>query len=637
MKQLHFCHCTKKPESLFKESPISAQNLSHTKFLKFSNSLLFTIIFVAFAQVCWGQDVAVGDYRSRTSGSWVDKTTWNRWSGTSWDKISGTTFDLPGINSNVTIQGIHTITLNGNVSIANLTIDAGGILTFSAALRLDVLGILTINGQFTVVAGADVNVNGNTVLGKSKCLLLKSNESTTGSVISGSFSGTGTMTVERFLSYSDNWHLFSSPISDQSIYGFITTNNEIPNLVNSSGEVIGVGMRDYDTKNDCWKLYQKTTSSPWNPYFVYENTSTISGSIGGGKGFGIRTNNDDAATGTIDATGFPNPNNFIFNLETTGNRWNCIGNPFTSALNVKKFLLADTSLFDNTYKAIYVWTSSEGKYSVYNMAGSQNIQLGQGFFVKSKLTGGDVRFTPVMQVNEGTISFKSAESEWPSIDIVVRNQTLKSSTEIKFIPNTTKGLDQGYDAGMLKANKDFALYSKLLIDNGADFMLQCLPDQDFDQYVIPIGIDFKVGGDITFTAEAINLPSGCQAFLEDRLTKRFTRLDLKDAKYTTTVSANTKGTGRFFLHTSDVISGDQPIEKEPFKISKIGKTLYINGEVSDKANFYVYSINGKQLANFKAVSQVQNEFDASGLPAGVYILTTDDQNQKKSTKFVIEN
>jgi len=155
--------------------------------------------------------------------------------------------------------------------------------------------------------------------------------------------------------------------------------------------------------------------------------------------------------------------------------------------------------------------------------------------------------------------------------------------------------------------------------------------------VIPIGIDCKAAGNITFTAETINLPPGCQALLEDRLTKRFTRLDLKDAKYTATVSADTKGTGRFYLHTSDVISSVQPIEKEPFKISKIGKTLYINGEVSEKANFLVYSINGKQLANFKAESQVQNQFDASGLPAGVYILTCDDQNQNKSTKFVIEN
>jgi hypothetical protein len=206
-----------------------------------------------------------------------------------------------------------------------------------------------------------------------------------------------------------------------------------------------------------------------------------------------------------------------------------------------------------------------------------------------------------------------------------------------FVQNTTIGLDPGYDAGMLKANPDFALYSKLLEDNGIDFAIQSLPDQNYDQYVIPIGIDCKVARDITFTAETVNLPSGCQALLEDRLTKRFTRLDLKDAKYTATVSADTKGTGRFFLHTSDVISGDQPIEKEQFKVNTVGKTVYINGEVGDKANFFVYSVNGKLLVNFKAQSLVQNQFDASELPVGVYILTVNDQNQKKSVKFVIEN
>jgi hypothetical protein len=220
---------------------------------------------------------------------------------------------------------------------------------------------------------------------------------------------------------------------------------------------------------------------------------------------------------------------------------------------------------------------------------------------------------------------------------LVQNQLFSSSTEIKFVTNTTEGLDPGYDAGILKANPNFALYSKLLVDNSEDFALQCLPDQYYDQYVIPIGIDCAVAGDITFTAETVNLPSGCVAILEDRSTSRFTRLDVENAKYTAYVSTDTKGTGRFFLHTSEVINHDPLFEKELFKVYTIGKTIYINGEVSEDAQFFIYSVNGKQLANFSAKSQVENRFDASGFPAGVYILTINDKYQKKSIKFVIEN
>ena len=103
------------------------------------------------------------------------------------------------------------------------------------------------------------------------------------------------------------------------------------------------------------------------------------------------------------------------------------------------------------------------------------------------------------------------------------------------------------------------------------------------------------------------------------------------------MSANTKGTGRFYLHTADVISNDQPLEKQLFKVWVVGKTVYINGEVSNQAKFFIYSVNGQQLANFSAESLVENQFNASGFPAGIYILTINDKFQKKSIKFVIEN
>ncbi|HZK97122.1 MAG TPA: T9SS type A sorting domain-containing protein, partial [Prolixibacteraceae bacterium] len=165
--------------------------------------------------------------------------------------------------------------------------------------------------------------------------------------------------------------------------------------------------------------------------------------------------------------------------------------------------------------------------------------------------------------------------------------------------------------------------------------LQCLPDQDYDQYEIPIGIDCKLGGEITFTAESVNLPTGCQALLEDRVTHRFTRLDLKDAQYTANVSADTKGTGRFFLHTSDIISSVPKLETPSFNVYTTGKTVYVNGEVGADAQFFLYSVNGKLLANFKAENQVQNQLNVSGYAAGVYVLTIVDKNVKKSVKLII--
>jgi len=503
------------------------------------------------------------------------------------------------------------------------------------------LGALTIKpgGSLNVIGTIDGSVN----LGHAgDCLILQSDISNSPSFIfkNDNYTGNGTVRFERYTSklpsyldiidedyLPDLWHLFSSPIKNQSIHNFILNNLQIPLLTGGTGKV---GMCDYNTTNDSW-----------NPYYVYINDSPNDppDNLDSGKGFSILAfNGDQKGTGMIYATGKLNPHDEIkIKVLSDKNGWNCIGNPYTCSLKTGQFISDNSALIDNgSYKALYLWNGRTGIYEANEAIGGPDVQVGQGFFVKARESG-EIVFNANQQIVNTESLFKTATIVWPSIKIAVQSKTLKSITKIKFVTNSTKGLDPGYDAGMLKANADFAIYSRLLEDNGVDFTLQCLPDKNYDQYIVPIGIDCKVAGDITFTAETVNLPVGCLAVLEDRLTKQFTRLDQKDAKYTTTVSANTKGTGRFFLHTSDVISGDQPIGKEPFKISKIGKTLYINGEVSGKANFYVYSVNGKQLANFKAESQVQNQFDASGLPAGVYILTCDDQNQNKSTKFVIEN
>ena len=618
MKRLRFCYRTEKPKSHCKENSTTTRSHSYSKSLKFRSSVILTVLLLACTQLVFGQSYSVGDYKSVGSGNWNDVSTWNICNNVTLNNSAWVYSWEPATvvpdSSKGTINISYPIDLKSNEN--------------AKIIRITSPGVLIIN------AGYSIEVSREIVNNKTQGLVIKTNATQSGSVISNKFSGAGTFSLERFMSISNNWHIYSSPLSGQSIQNFIGTNADIPDLVDGSGNVIGVGMRDYDTQHDTWNALMK-----------YDDPDL--GNMIPGKGYSIRTFVSSDETGTILSDGKPNPNNKVsISLNTGGNNWNCIGNPFTCAISVASFLNATFNPNIDPTSAIYLWDvtkGTEGEYVVSNKATPNitSVQMGQGFFVKSKkaedlILGGLIYFTKSMQAPNTSTSFKSAEIEWPSIKIKAKNQTLNSSTDVLLVTNTTKGLDPGYDAGLLTAHPEFSLYTKLIDDNGVNFMLQCLPDQNYDQYVIPLGIDCKVGGDVTFTAETVNLPSGCQALLEDRKAKRFTRLDLKDAKYTATLSADTKGTGRFFLHTSDVISGVQPLENQPYKVTAIGKLIYIYGEVSDNAQFFLYSVNGKQLANFKAESLVQNQFDATGYPAGVYILTVADKGQRKSVKFVIE-
>jgi len=655
MMYLTDCNWMKKPYLDSKENhhPTTPSLFKQTanNILKIRNSIIFTILFVAFAGGCWGQ--SAGDYRSKVpEGNWNSISSWETCTvganpgPVAWGGVP--TVVPTGSTKMITIQSKHTITIPEDkyIFIKSLTIESGGVLIIAPGgyLSSNSTSTITLGGVLIIAPGSYLNSDGAITLGGTESLVLQSNANQTGSCTFNSLIGGGSVKVERFM--SDNyWHLYCSPISNQSVHNFLKNNINIPELNDGSHKV---AMCDYNTASDEWKSYFT---------YVDLNLNNLTDLMDSCKGFSIMTMPDlidPIKNGIVYASGTPYSNNVNITLTRTDKApdkgWNCIGNPFLCAINLSDnltdtcFLVKNFSSIDHTssdaYFAAYIWDSKLSEYKALNYATSlQSVQVGQGFFIKASDNKVPVFFRKSQQLNGYALDlpFKAAKLKWPSISLIIQHQTLKSETQISFVTNTTKGIDPGYDAGILKATKDLALYTRLMEDIGVDFCMQSLPDQNYDQYVIPIGIDFKAGGDITFTAETINLPSGCQALLEDRLTKQFTRLDLKDAKYTATVSANTKGIGRFFLHTSDVISSVQPIENEPFKVNTVGTTVYINGEVSEKANFVVYSMNGKQLANFRAESQVQNQFNASGFPAGVYILTCDDQNQKKSTKFVIEN
>ncbi len=72
--------------------------------------------------------------------------------------------------------------------------------------------------------------------------------------------------------------------------------------------------------------------------------------------------------------------------------------------------------------------------------------------------------------------------------------------------------------------------------------------------VIPVGVNAAVGKEITFSADALNLPTDIKVFLEDRLTNTFTRLEETNSEYRVTLTESLNGVGTFlFTHRSKCI------------------------------------------------------------------------------------
>jgi hypothetical protein len=242
-----------------------------------------------------------------------------------------------------------------------------------------------------------------------------------------------------------------------------------------------------------------------------------------------------------------------------------------------------------------------------------------------------------MQVHQTNATFKSATIQRPSIVLNAKAGEISSSTKISFNEERTLGLDPGYDLGILRNGHGFDIYSKLVNDNGVDFMVQALPGKSTDSYVIPVGVDAVKGGEIVFSAQASNLLAGYEVMLEDKLTGTVTNLKNGEL-YVANVATDTKGSGRFFLHVGSALqTGIQDIQQNDIVVYSIDKTVYIKGNVSKNAQFAVYSVDGRLINRFGASSQNLNQMSVAGYTPGIYFVNINDNNKYKSVKFVVGN
>ncbi|GAB1454536.1 hypothetical protein MASR2M47_45920 [Draconibacterium sp.] len=481
--------------------------------------------------------------------------------------------------------------------------------------------IIPADVESTPLIGTTENVFcGDLVLDNLTAMILNSSSAGTGSlIVTSDITGAGVVTSRRYL-LANGWHMVSSPISGQSIAGFLSANSTIPTKPDGSK-----GMMEYEEINDDWSNFY---------------SSSTAGDLSMGKGYSVRRQ----SAGTVVFTGTLNNGDVAAPVTKDNFGWNLVGNPFPSAMYVRQevfgFLVENAGMLDASFKAIYLWDPAAngglGAYSIVNKnEGEANLASGQGFFIKAA-SAGNVNFTKQMQVHQTNALFKSGTISRPSVVLNAKTGNISSSTKISFDEEMTLGLDPGYDAGILRSGHGFDIYSRLVTDNGVDFAIQALPGFANDSYIIPIGVDATKGGEVVFSAQALDLPVGYDVIIEDKLTKSQT--NVKDGGlYVANLADGAKGVGRFYLHVgASVQTGLDEVQKQDVVVYTVDQTVFIKGSVSDNAMINVYSVDGRLVNRFTAISQNLNKVSVSGYSPGVYILKIQDKNNYKPLKFVVE-
>ena len=313
--------------------------------------------------------------------------------------------------------------------------------------------------------------------------------------------------------------------------------------------------------------------------------------------------------------------------------WNIIGNPYPYALDVKKFLETNSSLIVNIdpnflgiYVADIVNPNNVNGYKPINYATEPELTFklasGEGFFVKSKNLTGTINFTTTMKSHYSD-ALKSAVIQ-NGFNLVAESAGNIISTSVKYIPQMTAGLDPGWDAGLFNNGNEtsFNLFTALVEDNGVDFTIQCLPDYDYENLVVPVGITAKKGATVEFSLADVTVPVGYKVFLEDRVNRKFTRLDEQGSVYSVKLNTASAGTGQFFLHTKQEITGIKEAFTKPILVIPVPQhhLIRVSGLVNLPAQATVYDINGRMITIKTLTSVNENEIQLNGVSNGIYLL-----------------
>ena len=553
---------------------------------------------------------------SNQVGDWDNPAVWD---------VSGTVANTPS----TTPTSEYAVVLNHKVEIPR---------SMGAATAKS-LSVPTTAGQLILKENNNLTVEGDFSLGKSNdgMIIYGQNGIISTMTFGGTYLSAKKTTIRKRLT-SEKWHLISSPLNSTKV-NLITSNSSShirENLTESR-----LALASYDTANDS---------------YTYFTNGVIADSerFGNGQGYSISVSNPaDATKSDYYMTGDQYSGPVSYTLSAGGSGFNLIGNPYISYIHAND--AADAT--DNILKVngslgsdrlvedtIWLWDADNEIWITKTRTDTDAYRINQlqGFFVQAKSTG-TFSFTKAMESHDASSSaaddtfLKSSNSKF-EVALSLKSGQLTRKASVRYIDGTSTSFDNGYDGSMFGGYaSELELYTGLVDGNSAKKLaIQSLPNENYEDMIIPVGVTADADSEITFSAETLNVPTGYKVFLEDRLESTFTRLDEVNSAYTAIVSEKSTE-GRFYLHAkSSALSTDTELLNSVSIYKSNTSTLRIVGLSQGKASVKLFNILGKQVmsTNFNTIGV--KEITLPNLASGVYIVQLETEAGKLNKKIVLE-
>lgn len=416
---------------------------------------------------------------------------------------------------------------------------------------------------------------------------------------------TGKITYKRAL--TTKWHLVASPVSGE------TFEQLIGNHVFDTGKNQKIGIGSYNNNGTAGWSYQ---------------TETSVGNLKNGTGVAVKLKSER----NISFIGSANVTTINKSIDKgTLNGYNLVGNPFTSYINSKILLNNSNGL---NQKTIWLWNGTQ--YQTKILADDFYVAPAQGFFVEAS-GNGNLEFNKTNQSHQRISTFMRKNKT--EIHLIAKKGKIESKSKLYYIEGATKGFDNGYDGTMFGATTyDFAVYTKLIENNNnRKFAVQSLPNNKYDNLVVPVGLIAKVNDEIELSAKTLNLPDNINVYLEDRDNGVFT--NLSENSYKVKLNKNHNEVGRFYIHTKpyslSINTGTEQILESVSIFKPKSNVLAFVGLKVEKATVTMYSMLGENVLSKSFNPKKEKTIKLPNLNSGVYIVKITSDLGTVSKKIVL--
>ncbi len=513
----------------------------------------------------------------------IASTTWN---GTSWSN------GIPTITTTAFMTG--NFTSSGNLFACSLMVSNNAIVNILSTHNV------TLNGKLTVDSGSSFTLNNNSNL------LQQTNVTNSGNII-----------VKRnsSLLMRQDYTVWSSPVANQ-------------NLLSFSPLTLATRFYNYNTNTNLYNAVPSPSITTFAP----------------AQGYLIRTPNTHPITLTIWTGTFSGvPNNGPQSVSLTnlgvGKRFNMIGNPYPSTLDMASFVAGNTA---NITGSIYFWRKtnstlttvpyctwtagtfvSNGEAQVFDPLGI--INSGQGFFVEAKNSSTNVDFTNAMRVANNNNQF-FRNSNTVDFNRIWLNATdtsgLFSQTAIGYNTNGILGLDE-HDGRFIN---DGGIAIASLI--GSEVYATQSRNFPFDNNdIVPLSFNTTTAGNFTIAIDHVDglFSRNSEIYLKDNFNNTIN--NLTTASYGFAANAGKDDTRFELMFQPTVLSTTtNDFEEQNLIVFKSNEIVNINAGNSKIDNIKIFDIQGRLLSEKTKINATHSKID-----------TTSFTNQILIVRVILEN